>query len=257
MRARWSGNEAHQKSRGRIESQRVQEFGERRRWRWERDGKQSWNNVLGTMDDDSLVWQDRQVWPAYIISSHQKLLKIFIHFHLGKQTMETENRAASISNKVMKDEWLVNMRNKGQSHNRESSWRILSNASQVHVLEVKKLIHTCRACANKLKAESRHIPDMPQQNHVSAEMWSDAASQLEHTESISRSTGRCGAQVWGRWRKEEQEKKRWPLIQCDKNVFWGVREEINTGMLVLVITWFTSIVRLNQRFEISVMEYLI
>lgn len=69
MRARWSGNEAHQRRRGRTESQRVSVWreGEMVNRRGERrEMANMLNNVLGTMDDDSLVRQEARVWEAHI-----------------------------------------------------------------------------------------------------------------------------------------------------------------------------------------------
>lgn len=75
MRARWSGNEAHQRRRG---GGRWKVTGSlERRWQTVK-----WNNVLGTKDDDyddddSLVLQVAHVSTAYI-----NLLKTSEHMEL-------------------------------------------------------------------------------------------------------------------------------------------------------------------------------
>lgn len=116
-----------------------------------------WNNVLGTMDDDSLVWQEAHVWETYIIFFISKATNIWTHvghllsyqktnhqdwirlkIRLKAQPSKTHARKL-VQQILIQDEWLV------------------KETQQSKLWKNKSLMSSCTV-GEKADSQLRHVP---------------------------------------------------------------------------------------------------
>lgn len=90
---------------------------------------------------------------------------------------------------------------------------------------------SCRARAKINRGDKRWMSVRSGHAATESKRWSRAAATAAYTESSVRSRVKKMEE-----RRTSEGDEGWPRLQSGTSVARGVREEINTGMLVLVIT---------------------
>ncbi len=241
------------------------------RWgdgKWERGQERDGNSHVEQCIRNNGWWQPRMTrstytWEACIISSHQ-ITHIWTHVGHSlsyRKTNHEDRIRLKLRLKAQPDcdtGWVISKPSDKKDSQPESRGRILS-----------KSLASSRTAGEKVDSQLRG--DGPINWRLNLSTYLTCCSRIK---SVQTETSISSEPTWT-YRKHKEEKKTWRASEEEMKKRWArkwemgptssavkmwlevLREEINTGMLVL-ITWFTFTLLLNlTTLEITVMEYLI